>query len=256
MNWFSGNGVGIHGWGSAVDWSLESFVLNWVVVRFQDYLGEKFDSLGYELRLEGKSELGYLSVNPDVELTSEGIHQLVYFVFWVFFCAVQSSMGCEVGDWAVGDVLLTTSCLDNDCDAEYMVRYDGCPPTHDSEQTRMSLPILWNSVGLTARSASGIYPWGSSPKSTSLCLLNWSLSLLAGVLTPGLVTCENPYLRLLANLRALPTLFINIIVSTQINQKNQFKATPVISRMFYSDRQIYSYSLLISPSLDHIFTTT
>ena len=137
-----------------------------------------------------------------------------------------------------------------------MVRYDGCPPTHDSEQTLTSLPILWNSVGLTARSASGIYPWGSSPKSTSLCLLNWSLSLLAGVLTPGLVTCENPYLRVLANLRALPTLFINIIVSTQINQKNQFKVIPVIFRRFCSNHQIYFYLPSISPSLAHIFTTT
>ena len=202
-----------------MDGSLKSFMFNCIVVGFQDDLWEKFDSLRYELRLERKSELGYLSVDLDIELTSERIHQFVYFVFWVFFCAIQSSIGCEVGDWAVWDVFLTTSCLDNDCDAEYMVRYDGCPPTHDSEQTLTSLPILWNSVGLTARSASGIYPWGSSPKSTSLCLLNWSLSLLAGVLTPGLVTCENPYLRVLANLRALPTLFINIIVSTQINQK-------------------------------------
>ena len=64
-----------------MDGGLESFVFNCVVVRFEDDLGEKFDSLRDELGLEGKSELGYLSVDLDVELTSEGIHQLVYFVF-------------------------------------------------------------------------------------------------------------------------------------------------------------------------------
>ena len=64
-----------------MDGGLESFVFNCVVVRLQDDLGEKFNGLRDELGLEGKSELGYLSVDLDVELTSEGIHQLVYFVF-------------------------------------------------------------------------------------------------------------------------------------------------------------------------------
>ena len=64
------------------------------------------------------------------------------------------------------------------------------------------------SVGLTALSASGIYPWGSSPKSTSLCLLNWSRYLRAGAEALGLVICEKPHLRFRSNLHAVATLFI------------------------------------------------
>lgn len=71
-------------------------MLDSIVVWLEDDLGKQFNGLRKELALERKSKLGDLSLNLDLELTSKRIHQLINFVFGVFFSAIKSSVGSKV----------------------------------------------------------------------------------------------------------------------------------------------------------------
>ena len=65
VNRFCGDGVGIHGAGSAMNGSFQGFMLNCIIVGLQYDLGKEFDSLGKVLGLERESEFGDLSFDLD-----------------------------------------------------------------------------------------------------------------------------------------------------------------------------------------------
>jgi hypothetical protein len=78
--------------------SLQGLVLGAFVIGLQDDLGEQFNGLREELAFEGEGELGDLSAHFHAEGPSEGVYQLVDFVFGVLGSAVECSLGHEVGD--------------------------------------------------------------------------------------------------------------------------------------------------------------
>lgn len=183
--------------------SLQGLDLHGLVGGVKNDLREEFDRLSEKLWLEGEGELGEFSGDINIEFSSEGLHELVDLILRVFGSTAESSLGCEIGNRAVAEGFLSASGLDQDSDAESTYTYAGCPLFQTSELTRTSLASLWCSLGLTARRASGISPWGSSPKSTSLCLLNWRLSRRAGAVLLALATWEKHWTSLLANLAVL-----------------------------------------------------
>ena len=93
-------------------------MLNGIIFRLQNNLRKQLNSLGKEFALEWKSELRDLSLDLDVKLTSKRIDQLINLILWIFFSAIQSPVGNEVGGWTIGEVFLSTSSLDNNSDAE------------------------------------------------------------------------------------------------------------------------------------------
>ena len=214
MNRFCWNNIRIHRWGSLMDRSLQGLNLDSLVSWMKDNLWEELDSLSKKLRLKRESELGEFSRDINIEFSSKRLYKLFDLIFWVFCSAAESSLSYEIGNWAIVKSFLSTSSFNQNSNAKSTYTYAGCPLFQTSEATLISFESLWCSLGLTALSASGISPCGNSPKSTSLCLLNWRFSLRAGAVLLALVTWEKHWTSLLANLAVLIIYWLNIKWST------------------------------------------
>ena len=119
---------------------------------------------------------------------------------------VKSHVWYELGDRAVGNCFLSAACLDGDCHTMFNFNfYAAWCPSHCSVTTVTLFPSFSVVVGRENWRAVGISPWGSSPKSTSLLLLNWRRSLWAGACPRVLATSEKQALMLSALLLTLAT---------------------------------------------------
>lgn len=135
MDWFGRYGEWIHRTSILVDSWLQCLDFNSIESWVEYKLAQNIDSLDKELGLEREGELCELSANVNFELATNTLDQLFDLVFWVFASASACTMSNEIGNWAISDILLSATSLDQNSDSYLLYFYPVCPPTQLSEAT-------------------------------------------------------------------------------------------------------------------------
>lgn len=116
VNHLKGVLVWIHICGIVVDCWFQSFNLDWFVSWLQNDFRQEWDSFLELSFIKEKGEFGNLSVDANIQNSTELVNPFFNLLFWVWLSSSEGSVSNELWDWTVLKGLLSATNFDVDGD--------------------------------------------------------------------------------------------------------------------------------------------